>query len=63
VNDQKQRAEALCRAINARLGWRGADPEFDQRELRYTGRVVLSRRAATEAARMLVMTGSSSRRG
>lgn len=49
VNDhRKRRAEDLCRAINERLGWRGADPEFVDRG--YTGRVVLSARAAEDVA-------------
>jgi hypothetical protein len=50
-------AKEAAATINERLGWRGADPEFDQAGLTYsggyTGRVILSARAAAEVARLL----------
>jgi hypothetical protein len=61
VDDRKKCAEELSRRINDRIGWRGADPEWS-REGGYSGRILLSARAATEVARMLVGSGSSSRR-
>jgi hypothetical protein len=51
----KGRAERLCAAINASLGWRGADPEWT-RENGYTGRVRLSRRAARAIRRTITVT-------
>jgi len=45
----KLHAEHMARVINDRLGWRGAQPEHVHK-LGYTGRVIMSPRAAEEIA-------------
>jgi hypothetical protein len=44
----KDRAEAVCAALNADLGWAGAQPEY--RRDGYTGAITVSARAAEEIA-------------
>jgi hypothetical protein len=45
---RKQHTEALARRINDRLGYRAADPEFDQEKRQHTGQLVLSQRGAAD---------------
>jgi len=52
VDPRKEQAERLCSQINARLGWRGANPEYRRETVGYTGAVVISQRGAAELLRM-----------
>jgi hypothetical protein len=49
---RKEQAERLCSQINARLGWRGANPEYRRESVGYTGAIVLSQRGAAELLRL-----------
>ncbi len=52
ADPRKEQAEQLCSRINARLGWRGANPEYRRESVGYTGAIVLSQRGATELLRL-----------